>query len=68
MNNTPSLLTPALQAYLIALIYRNTRTNCLSLAALCSWVWHYVARKQGHGLLVALERVLRGKPLPFASS
>ena len=26
------------------------------------------ARKQGHGLLVALERVLRGKPLLFASS
>ena len=26
------------------------------------------ARKQGHGLLMALERVLRGKPLPFASS
>jgi putative transposase len=40
MVNINSLLTPALEAYLIALIYRNTRTSCLSLAALCSWVTH----------------------------
>lgn len=40
MINIDSLLTPALQAYLIALIYRNTRSSCLSLAALCSWVSH----------------------------
>lgn len=40
MDNINSLLTPALEAYLIALIYRNTRTSCLSLAALCSWVSH----------------------------
>lgn len=39
VNINPSL-TPALQAYLIALIYRNTRSSCLSLAALCSWVSH----------------------------
>lgn len=40
MNNVDLLLTPAMQAYLIALIYRNTRTSCLSLAALCNWVSH----------------------------
>jgi len=34
------LLTPAIQAYLIGLIYRNTRTTCLSLSALCPWVSH----------------------------
>ena len=40
MNNINSLLTPAIEAYLIALIYRNTRSSCLSLAALCSGVSH----------------------------
>ena len=40
MNNINPLLTPAIEAYLIALIYRNTRTSCLSLAALCSFVSH----------------------------
>jgi len=40
MDNISPLLTPAIQAYLIALIYRNTRTSCLSLAALCSFVSH----------------------------
>ena len=40
MNNIFPLLTPAIEAYLIALIYRNTRTSCLSLAALCSFVSH----------------------------
>ena len=40
MTNIDLLLTPALEAYLIALVYRNTRTSCLSLAALCSWVSH----------------------------
>ncbi|HKS41335.1 MAG TPA: transposase [Blastocatellia bacterium] len=39
VNINPSL-TPALQAYLIALIYRNTRSSCLSLATLCSWISH----------------------------
>jgi Transposase DDE domain len=40
MNNINPLLTPAIEAYLIAMIYRNTRTSCLSLAALCSLVSH----------------------------
>jgi hypothetical protein len=34
VNINPSL-TPAMQAYLIGLIYRNTRTSCLSLASIC---------------------------------
>ena len=36
MNNIGSLLTSALEAYLIGLIYRNTRTSCRSLARLCA--------------------------------
>jgi DDE superfamily endonuclease len=40
MENIELLLTPAVQAYLIGLIYRNTRTTCLSLSALCPWVSH----------------------------
>jgi hypothetical protein len=40
MNNINPLLTPAIEAYLIALIYRNTRTSCLSLAALCHCFSH----------------------------
>ena len=40
MVNINSSLTPAIEAYLIGLIYRNTRTSCLSLAAICSWVSH----------------------------
>jgi SRSO17 transposase len=40
MDNINLSLTPALEAYLIALIYRNTRTSCLSVAALCSFVSH----------------------------
>jgi len=33
-------LTPAMEAYLIALIYRNTRTSCLSLSAVCAHISH----------------------------
>jgi hypothetical protein len=33
-------LTPAMQAYLTALIYRNTRTSCLSLSAVCAHISH----------------------------
>jgi hypothetical protein len=40
MNNINPSLTPAIEAYLIALIYRNTRSSCLSLAALCPAVSH----------------------------
>jgi hypothetical protein len=40
MSNINPLLTPAMQAYLIALIYRNTRSSCLSLVALGRSVSH----------------------------
>jgi hypothetical protein len=40
MVNTLLQLTPALEAYLIGLIYRNTRTSCLSLASLCAHISH----------------------------
>lgn len=33
-------LTPARQAYLVGLIYRNTRTSCLSLSAVCAHISH----------------------------
>jgi hypothetical protein len=33
-------LTPAMQAYLVGLLYRNTRTSCLSLSAVCAHVSH----------------------------
>jgi hypothetical protein len=40
MTDIQPELTPALEAYLIALIYRNTRTSCLSLAALTKAASH----------------------------
>jgi putative transposase len=40
MDNISLELTPAMQAYLVGLIYRNTRTSCLSLSAVCAHVSH----------------------------
>ena len=40
MNNIRLRQTPAFRACLIALIYRNTRTSCLSLAGLCARFSH----------------------------
>jgi putative transposase len=40
MDNISFELTPAMQAYLVGLIYRNTRTSCLSLAAVCAHISH----------------------------
>lgn len=40
MNNKLPKLTPAFEAYLIGLIYRNTRTSCLAIASLCLFVSH----------------------------
>ena len=40
MTNIRLSLTPAMQAYLVGLIYRNTRTSCLSLSAVCAQVSH----------------------------
>jgi len=33
-------LTPAIEAYLIALIYRNMRTSCLAFSAVCAHISH----------------------------
>jgi putative transposase len=38
MSNISTLLTPATALYLIGLLYRNTRTSCVSLASLCAHV------------------------------
>src|ERR1700752_1101446 len=51
MENIDLLLTPAVQAYLIGLIYRNTRTTCLSLSALCPWVSHDTLNRLLHASL-----------------
>lgn len=40
MTNIQLELTPAIEAYLVGLIYRNPRTSCLSLAAVCAHVSH----------------------------
>jgi hypothetical protein len=40
MDNIRLELTPAMQAYLVGLIYRNTRTSCLSLSAVCAHISH----------------------------
>src|ERR1051326_9126710 len=40
MNNISPSLTPGMQAYLIAPIYRNTRSSCLALASICPSVSH----------------------------
>ncbi len=40
MDNISLHLTPAMESYLIALIYRNTRTSCLSLSAVCAHISH----------------------------
>ncbi len=40
MDSISLELTPAMQAYLVGLIYRNTRTSCLSLSAVCAHISH----------------------------
>jgi len=45
MNNISTLLTPAVATYLIGLMYRNTRTSCVSLALLCARVSHDTLRR-----------------------
>jgi hypothetical protein len=45
MNNIQLQLTPAFRAYLIGLIYRNTRTSYLSLAGLCPQFSHDSLRR-----------------------
>jgi hypothetical protein len=38
MNNIRTVLTPATAMYLMGLLYRNTRTSCVSLAFLCAQI------------------------------
>ena len=51
MNNIRLRLTPALECYLVALIYRNTRTSCCSLALLCARMSHDTLRRLLHAKL-----------------
>jgi putative transposase len=45
MNNISTVITPATAIYLIGLLYRNTRTSCVSLALLCAQVSHDTLRR-----------------------
>ena len=54
MNNISTVITPAVATYLIGLLYRNTRTSCVSLALLCAQVSHDTLRRVplSEGILV----------------
>ena len=45
MDNIRTFITPALARYLMGLLYRNTRTSCMSLAFLCAHVSHDTLRR-----------------------
>src|SRR5262249_7649928 len=45
MDNIGTVITPAMATYLIGLLYRNTRTSCVSLALLCARVSHDTLRR-----------------------
>src|SRR4029453_5616897 len=45
MHNISTVITPATATYLIGLLYRNTRTSCVSLALLCAHISHYTLRR-----------------------
>ena len=45
MSNISTVLTPAMATYVIALLFRNTRTNCVSLALLGAHVSHDTLRR-----------------------
>lgn len=45
MDNINAVITPAMATYLIGLLYRNTRTSCVSLAFLCAHVSHDTLRR-----------------------
>lgn len=45
MNNIGTAITPAMATYLMGLLYRNTRTSCVSLATLCARVSHDTLRR-----------------------
>jgi putative transposase len=45
MSNISTVITPAMATYLIGLLYRNTRTSCVSLALLCAHKSHDTLRR-----------------------
>jgi DDE superfamily endonuclease len=45
MNDINAVITPAMAMYLIGLLYRNTRTSCVSLALLCAPMSHDTLRR-----------------------
>lgn len=45
MNNISTVITPATALYLMGLLYRNSRTSCVSLALLCARVSHDTLRR-----------------------
>src|SRR5262245_65862435 len=45
MSNIRTVLTPAMATYVMALLFRNTRTSCVSLALLCAHVSHDTLRR-----------------------
>src|SRR5215831_2317390 len=45
MHNIRTQITPATALYLMGLLYRNTRTSCVSLASLCAQVSHDTLRR-----------------------
>jgi len=45
MHHLNAVITPAMATYLIGLLYRNTRTSCVSLALLGARVSHDTLRR-----------------------
>lgn len=45
MSNISTAITPVTAAYVMALLFRNTRTSCVSLALLCAHVSHDTLRR-----------------------
>ena len=45
MNNISTVITPATAMYLMGLLYRNTRTSCVSLALRCAQISHDTLRR-----------------------
>jgi hypothetical protein len=68
MNNIRLRLTPALECYLVALIYRNTRTSCCSLAVLCARMSHDTLRRLLHAKLSWSRRLWFGFARQMVSS
>ena len=45
MSNLSTVIPPAMATYLLALVFRNTRTRCVSFALLCAPVSHDTLRR-----------------------